>query len=53
MFIGSSDAMTLMEAIHRSMENNAPRFVVITEFPSLRIERQLYSAGAAMVEVTM
>ena len=49
LFIGSSDAMTLMEAIRRSMENHVPRFVVITEFPSLRMERQLYSAGAAMV----
>lgn len=49
LFIGSSDAVTLIASLRSDMGENVPKFVVICDFPSIRMERELYNAGASVV----
>ena len=49
MFVSGGDAVTLIRQLRQRMGEEAPRFVVICEFPAMRLERELYGVGAWIV----
>lgn len=49
LFVGDIDATTVIKTVKQRKGDNAPKFVVMCEFVALRLERELYDAGAAAV----
>lgn len=49
LFVGDIDATTIIKTVRQGKGDEAPEFVVICEFVALRLERELYDAGAAAV----
>ena len=49
LFIGRTDAITLIRKLRQNMGQSIPKFVVVCEFPAIRLERELYNAGATVV----
>lgn len=49
LFVGDTDAVSYIREIKRKLGQRCPEFVVMCEFLSFRMERELYGVGAAAV----
>ena len=49
LFLGDKDAVSFIREAKRKLGQRCPEFIVMCEFVSFRLERELYSAGASVV----
>ena len=49
MYEGDTDAISFIREAKRRLGQNCPEFIVISEFTSFRLERELYGAGVSAV----
>lgn len=49
LFVGKLDAVTLIKIVRQRRESDIPEFIVLCDFLAIRLERELYDAGAAAV----